>query len=234
MSLWTSSLPAGGVAGRSCMDHCTASTRPLRRAAHLASSSALCYSHCLQTGSGAAAPEITLHCSASKAGLLSQGGSRQGQHAGTDTCQRTHIFPAKGLGRAASWSCCLEAAATGTPTGTPMTRWFFVAFQKRILKFGATLQNEPSGPGDSSGNAPLPVALGEAGRKSDSCLVSCLPSPAGDWYKHVWLTLCTVIYLVVSLSRVYHAIWLCKCECKGSVSVVVAVGITKTAEISLI
>lgn len=79
-----------------------------------------------------------------------------------------------------------------------------MTFRKRILKFGAALQNEPSGPGDSSGNAPLPVAADEGGRRSDSCLVSCLAFPAGDSYMHVWLTLCTVIYLVISLSRVYH------------------------------
>lgn len=107
-----------------------------------------------------------------------------------------------------------------------------MALRKKILKFGAALQNEPSAPGDSSGYAPLPVAPDEGGR-SDSCLVFCLPFPAGDSYKHGWLTLCAV-YLVVSLSRVYHAIWLCKCECKGSGSVVVAVGITKNAKIYLI
>lgn len=59
-----------------------------------------------------------------------------------------------------------------------------MAFQKRILKFGAELQNEPGGPGDSSGNAPLLMAPDEGGRRSDFCLVSCLPFPAGDSYKH--------------------------------------------------
>lgn len=130
-----------------------------------------------------------------------------------------------GLGRAALCSCCLRLLPLAPPV---MTRWFFVAFQTRILKFGAALQNKPSGPGDSSGNTPLPVAPDEGGRRGDSCL----PFLAGDSYKHGWLTLCAVIYLVVSLSRVYHAIWLC--ECKGSGSVVVAVGITKTAKICLI
>lgn len=109
-----------------------------------------------------------------------------------------------GPGRAAPRSCCLRLLPLAPPCNDKV--FFFVTFQKRILKFGAALQNEPSRPGDSSGNAPLPLAPDEGGRRSDSCLVSCLPFPTGDSYKHGWLTLCAVIYLVVSLSRVYHAI----------------------------
>lgn len=154
------------------MKHCTVSTKPLRTAAPLASSSALCYSHRLRMASGAAAPAITLHCSSSKAALLSQGGSRLGQHAGRHLSKDPD-----GPGRAAPHSCCLRLLPLAPPV---MTGYFFVAFQKRILKFDAALRKEPSGPVDSSGNTPLPVAPDESGRKSDSCLVSCLPLPAGD------------------------------------------------------
>lgn len=84
---------------------CTASTKSLRRAARLASSSALCYSHRLRTGSGSAAPEITLHCSTSKADLLSRGGGRLGQHARRDTCQGTQVGRAELPHIAAAWGC---------------------------------------------------------------------------------------------------------------------------------
>ena len=141
----------------------------------------------LTYGSGAAAPETTLHCSTSKSNLLSQWASRLGQHAQRDTCEATQT----GWGELPPRSRWLGLPPLALSV---IARWFFVAFQKRILKSGAALQSKPSVPGDRPGNPPLPVAPDEGGRRIDFCFLSCLPFPAGGSDKHGCSPLCCHIF----------------------------------------
>ena len=176
MSLWAVgrwSSPPGGVGGRRSMNRCIMNTKHLkRRPARLASRSALFCRHRLHMGSGAAAPETTLHCSTSKSELLSS----VGEQAGTARSERHLQGGPDGPARAAPWSHWLGLPPRALPV---IARYFFVTFQKRILKSGAALQSEPGGPGDRPGNPPLPIAPDEGGRRCVFCLLSCLPFPAG-------------------------------------------------------
>lgn len=216
-------LLAGGMAGRNCMDLCTVSTKPLRRAARLTSSSAPCYSHGLCKGSGAVAPEVTLPCPTSKAGVLSWGGSRLGQHTPRDTCQRTQMGRAELPHAAAAWGCCHWHPSEW--------KGGFLWLSKRgSWNLVQRYRMSPVGQG-------MPPCLWPLMGVGDGVIPAwypALPFSAGDLNKHGWLTLCTIIDLVVSLPRIYHAIWLCKCKWKGNCSVVVAIGIIKTANIRLI
>lgn len=231
MSLWAAgrwSSPPGGVGGRRCTNRCITNTKHLkRRPACLASRSALFCSHHLCKGLGAAAPETTLHCSTSKSNLLGQWVSRLGQHAQRDTCEGAQT----GWGELSPRSHWLGLPPLALPV---IARCSYVAFQKRILKSGAALQSKPSGPGVHPGNPPLPIAADEGGKRSDFCLLSCLPFPAGDSDKHgcspwvlsyIWYFHCLGFIMQRGFANV---------SAKGPGSVVVAVGISRTAKICLI
>lgn len=164
MSLWAAgrwSSPPGGVGGRRCTNRCITNTMHLkRRPACLASRSALLCSHCLRMGLGAAAPETTLHCSTSKSNLPSQWASRLGQHGRRDTCEGAQT----GRGELPPHSCWLGLPPLPLPV---IARYSFVAFLKRVLRSGAALQSEPSGPGDHPGNPTLAITPNEGGRRTD-------------------------------------------------------------------
>lgn len=231
ISLWAASRwssPPGGVGGRRCMNRCIRSTKHLKkRPARLASRSALFCSHCLRMGSGAAAPETTLHCSTSKSNLLSQWASRLGQHAWRDTC---------------------GGAQTGRGDLPPCSRWpglpplvlpvigryFLVAFQKGILKSSTALQSEPSGPGDRPGNPLCPSPLRRVGGELISASYPAFLSLQGGSDKHGCLP-CVLPYIWsfhcpgFVMPRGFGSV-----SAKGPGSVVAAVEITRTAKICLI
>lgn len=231
MSLWAAgrwSSPPGGVGGRRCTNRCITNTKHLkRRPACLASRSVLFCSHHLRTGLGAAAPETTLHCSTSKSNLLSQWASRLGQHARGDTCKGAQT----GWGELPPHSCWLGPLPLAIPV---IARYFFVAFQKRIMKSGAALQSEPSGPGDHPGNPPLPITTDGCGRRRDFCLLPSLPFPAGDQTSMVAHLVYCHIFGTSTVQGLSCSVALQVLSAKGPGSVVVAVGITRTAKICLI
>lgn len=191
ISLWAASRwssPPGGVGGRRCMNRCIRSTKHLKkRPARLASRSALFCSHCLRMGSGAAAPETTLHCSTSKSNLLSQWASRLGQHAWRDTC---------GGGQTGRGDLPPRSRWPGLP---PLVlpvigRYFLVAFQKGILKSSTALQSEPSGPGDRPGNPLCPSPLRRVGGELISASYPAFLSLQGGQTSMVAYLVCCHIF----------------------------------------
>lgn len=231
MSLWAAgrwSSPPGGVGGRRCTNRCITNTKHLkRRPACLASRFSLSCSHRLRIGLGAAAPETTLHCSTSKSDLPSQWASRLGQHSRRDTCEGAQT----GQGELPPRSRRLGLLTLALPV---IARYSSVTFQKRILISGAALQVESSGPEDHAGNPTLAIAPDEGGRRSDFCPLSCLPLPAGGSDKcgcspcvlsYIWYVHCPGSLMQCGFAGV---------NAKGPGSVVVAVGIIRTAKICLI
>lgn len=175
MSLWAAShwsSPPGGVGGRRCTNHYIMNTKHLKRPAHLASRSALFCSHCLCTGSGAAAPETTLHCSTSKSNLLSQWGSRLGQHAQRGTCEGTQTGPAE----VPPHSCLLGLLPLALRV---IARYFFCGFPKEDPEIWCSITEQAQWARGWPRKSPS-THLPDEGGKSDFCLLPCLHFLARD------------------------------------------------------